>query len=127
MKRITTGFLATLAYWAVIFLGPALILLANNIGYFVSGAGWGPDSIMFKALQFCSQPISCFLAYYAADSVSKGNLRACVLVNCIIGACICGMFVITANTMVLAASMIASAVCCIVTAVMSAKNEHNPK
>lgn len=112
---------AVLVYWVLILVGPALVLLLNNIGYYVTGGGWGPNSIMYKILEFFSQPISCFLAYGAAMSVSKGEHKICVLTNCIVAACMCGLLIFTSATSMLSATMAVSAVCCIVTAVMVSK------
>ena len=123
MKKILTCSAATLSYWALLFLGPALILLLNNIGYYFSGGGWGPGSFMYNVLSFFSQPLSCFLAYAAAKGICKESHKICVLINCIVGI---GMTILSAigasnagNTKLLI-SMIISTIVCTITAVIEA-------
>lgn len=122
MKKFLLCFGAVLAYWALMFLGPAIVMLFNNIGYYVTGGGWGPDSLMYAVLQFFSQPISCFVAYGAATAILKENGKILILVNCVVAACMCVLFAITASETSQRFAMIVSVVACVYTAVMAAKN-----
>lgn len=109
-------FSATIAYWAFIFLGPVVILLWNNLGYYVSGTGWGPNSLMYRALQFLSQPISCALAYAIAKNICKDHSKNCIFVNCIVSALACAVFAYCASTQALLVSMSVSSLICLATA-----------
>lgn len=125
MKKFLACLGATLAYWVFIFFGPAIVMLINNIGYYLSGGGYGPGSLMHKVLQFLSQPIACFVAYSVAQAVSKTEHPMCVLSNCIAGACVCCLFAVVAilagNTRNMVIMPI-SAIACVVTAVTAAKD-----
>ena len=88
-KRFLPCSLATLCFWALIFLGPVIILLINNVNYYFNGTGYGPGSIMYSVLQFISQPTACVIAAYAADAVSKNQHKICVIVNCSVCALVC--------------------------------------
>lgn len=105
--------LSTLCFWTLIFLGPVIILLINNIGYYFSGAGYGPGSIMYSVLQFLSQPLSCLIAASAADAISKNQHKICVIVNCSVCSFVCLLLAfvqyLDGNTLMLF-TMIASAV-----------------
>lgn len=119
-KSVQICISATAAYWAVLFLGPAVILLLNNAGYYVSGAGWGTDSLMYKILQFLSQPLSCFFAFAAAESVAKGRFRGWLWFNCLLGGAMCVLFIFTAETDILRYAMALSALTCIASALFDA-------
>jgi hypothetical protein len=125
MKKFLTCIGATLAFWVLMFLGPALVMLVNNIGYYVSGGGWGPNSLMYKVLQFFSQPIACALAFSAAGSICGDRHPVCVLTNCIVAACVCVLLTISGFALgnnLNAAQMIVSAVACIACAVSLVKS-----
>ena len=94
MKKFTTYFLMTLCFWALVFIGPVIILLWNNISYYVSGLGYGSNSLMYKILVFVSQPISCMLAAGAANAAGKGKHNICTLINCVVCACLCTVFAV---------------------------------
>lgn len=113
---------AVLSYWLLIFLGPVLVLFINNIGYYVTGAGWGPNSIMYSVLRFCSQPIACFLAYAAMKTILKEEHKVLVLVNCIIAACMCTLFVFTAGSKAQMWTMVVSVAACAYSGVMASKD-----
>ena len=76
------------AYWALILLGPGLVMLYNAITLWFSGGGFYEGSFGYKILVFASQPIACALAHSAAQSISKDDHSICVLVNEIISVCI---------------------------------------
>ena len=97
MKKFTTYLSATLLYWVLFFLGPALVMLLNNIGYYVSGSGWGPESLMYKILLFFSQPLACFFAYAITAELLKGKSRLLLSANCILATIICFVLVCTAK------------------------------
>ena len=122
MKKFLLFFGAVLSYWALMFLGPAIVMLFNNIGYYVTGGGWGPDSLMYAVLQFFSQPISCFVAYGAATAILKENGKIFILTNCVIAACMCVLFAFTASETSQRLAMIVSVVACVYTAIMAAKD-----
>ena len=42
MKKFFTCLGATAAYWVFIFIGPAIVMWLNNIGYYFTGGGYGP-------------------------------------------------------------------------------------
>lgn len=117
---------ATLAFWVAVFIGPVFVLLLNNLGYYVSGTGWGQNSFMYKVLTFLSQPIACVIAYSIAKAISKDKHPVCVLVNTIVCTCMCVLFAIVASSTTKMLQMIISAVICIVMAVVEAK-EVTPK
>lgn len=132
MKKIITYIGATLAFWALVFLGPALVMLMNNVGYYVSGGGWGPDSFMYKVLQFFSQPIACAMAYYAIDTICKGKHLVCVLVNCVVAACLSmllGLCEFIIGKPLNAAQMILSGIVCIAytVSIINSWNDPNGK
>lgn len=122
MKKffVCTG--AVLSYWLLIFLGPVLVLFINNIGYYVTGAGWGPNSIMYSVLRFCSQPIACFMAYVAMKMILKEAHKVLALVNCIIAACMCTLFAFTASRNAQMWTMIVSVAACAYSGVMASKD-----
>lgn len=74
----------TLCYWFVTLMGPALIVIWNNLSFVMTGAGYGSGSFMYKVLTFAAQPVSCAMAASLADSVGKQSHRKCVLINCAI-------------------------------------------
>lgn len=125
MKKFFECVLVVLCYWLAIFIGPAIVLLWNNFSYYVSGLGYGPESLMYKVLMFFSQPVSCFLAAAIATNVGKGKHNLCVLTNCIIGSAFCAVltlsYVNNADFSVKMWSMLVSTIACIVTSVMTAK------
>ena len=124
MKNFLVCLWATLVFWALIVFGPWLVIVMNNLGYWFSGGGWGPGSFMYKVLDFLSQPISCFIAYAAANVACKNEHPVCVMTNCIAAVCVCCLFSFgsfIAENMRNAAIMLLSAVCCIVTLVYAAK------
>ena len=120
MKKFWVCAGATLAFWALIFLGPAIIMLFNNIGYYFSGGGYGPESFMYKVLQFFSQPISCAIAASAAESITGGNHKACTIANCVICALMCFLFAMITSDKAQLATMILSAVVSAIMAVLRA-------
>ena len=110
MKKFFECVLVTICFWLIVFIGPALVILWNNLSYYVSGLGYGEGSVMFNIIKFLSQPISFIIAGTAASSM----FSECAFVNCIIGVCFCVFlafmeFAFTSNTL-LAFDMIASAV-----------------
>ena len=124
MKKFFTCLGATAAYWVCIFIGPAIVMWLNNIGYYFTGGGYGPGSLMYKVLHFLSQPVSCLVAYAIAMTITKTDHPICVLSNCIVGACVCGLFTIVsilAGNTRNAVIMPISAIACIGTAIASAK------
>ena len=125
MKKFFICFRAILAYWVLLFIGPALVIIFNNIGYFVSGGGWGPDSLMYKVLQILSQPIACFLAYGAITAILQQKHSVLKLVNCVIAACYCFamifVYLFFLSNVEMLIVMIASTIVCVITAVMAGK------
>lgn len=125
MKKCFECILVIFCYWLAIFIGPAIVLLWNNFSYYVSGLGYGPESLMYNVLTFFSQPVSCFLAAAIATSVGKEKHNLCVLTNCIIGSIFCVVltlsYVNNADFGVKMWSMLVSTIACIITAVMMAK------
>lgn len=129
MKKNTLSIIgATAAYWALLFFGPAIIMLFNNIGYYFSGGGYGPDSFMYKVLQFLSQPLSVFIAYSAAKSICNNIKTTSILINTIIAVCIlvalafAGFIVENTSN---AIQMVVSCIACIVTAFWASKDIKN--
>lgn len=126
IKTILNGCLVTLCYWLILFVGPAIVLLWNNFSYYVAGTGYGSESLMYKVLTFFSQPIACFAAAGVAASLFGGKHKLCTLVNCVIGACLCAIlamfYVFFAYNIEMFGSMALSAIACIATAVMQAKD-----
>lgn len=108
MKKFTTYLSATLLYWILFFLGPALVMLLNNIGYYVSGSGWGPESLMYKVLLFFSQPLACFFAYTITAEFLKGRSRLLLSANCILGTILCFVLVCTSEQALNRWAMVAS-------------------
>lgn len=125
MKKFFECTLVTFCYWLAIFIGPAVVLLWNNLSYYVSGLGYGPESLMYKVLTFLSQPVSCFLAATIAMSVGKEKHNLCVLTNCILATVFCAVltlsYVNNADFGVKMWSMLVSAIACIATSIMTAK------
>lgn len=125
MKKFYECALVTVCYWLTIFLGPAIVILWNNLSYFVSGLGYGEGSIMYKVLTFFSQPAACVLAFEVSKSVGKSKHNICTLINCFLGACFCGAvtmlyaFYLDDNLRLL--TMAVSSVCCIFTVYVAAK------
>ena len=114
MKKFFECVLVTVCFWLIVFIGPALVILWNNLSYYVSGLGYGEGSVMFNVIKFLSQPISFLIAGAAASSMFSESHKVCAFVNCIIGVCFCVFlafmeFAFTNNTL-LAFDMIASAV-----------------
>lgn len=112
----------TALYWAVMLFGPVLIGILNNIGYYVSGGGYRPGSLMYAVLQFAAQPASCWIAYSVTSNINNGSHRVCVMVNCMIGVCMnlfLAVYDIGSARMV---SMLLSAAVCMITVIMSAKS-----
>lgn len=122
MKKFFVCVGAVLAYLLLLFLGPALVMIFNNIGYYATGGGWGPGSLMYRVLQFFSQPISCLIAYAAIKAILKGEHKVLALTNCIIASCLCVLFVFTASSNAQMWAMIVSVGACIYTAVMASKD-----
>lgn len=118
MKKFWVCAGATLAFWALIFLGPAIIMLFNNIGYYFSGGGYGPESFMYKVLQFFSQPTACVIAAGAAEAICDGKHKVCTIANCVIAALMCFLFAMVAGDKAQLATMIISAVVMSVMAVL---------
>lgn len=121
MKSVFKVIGAIAAFWAIVFLGPAVVMLLNNIGYLVSGSGYGPDSLMYIVLQFLKQPISCFFAYLFAKEICGEDHPVCPLANCIIAACMCVLFALIASSGAQMATMFVSAAAMVVCAVIEAK------
>lgn len=130
MKKFLTCLGATLAFWVLILLGPALVMLFNNFGYYFSGGGYGPGSFMYKVLLFFSQPIACWLAFGSASAICQGKHPVCVLTNCIVATCICALQTISGfmfGKTLNAVQMIVSAAACIACAVSLVKSWNVPK
>lgn len=125
MKRFLECTLVTICYWLAIFIGPAILLLWNNLSYYVSGFGYGPESLMYKVLTFISQPVSCFLATSIAISVGKKKHNLCVLTNCIFASIFCAFitvsYVSNADYGIKMWATLLSAIACITTSIMTAK------
>lgn len=121
MKKVGICIGAIAAYWAMFFFGPALVMLINNIGYYLGGGGWRPDGLMYNVLLFLSQPIACGLAYFAAKGVCKNEPSICVLTNCIVGVCLAVLLTFTTTIGIKTAAMAVSAIVCVVTAVVEAR------
>lgn len=115
-------FFATLTFWATVALGPFAILLLNNIGYYLGGVGWEPNSFMYNVTAFLAQPMACVVAVYFAGQISNNEHLICVLTNTIVCACICVLIVFTTAKQSTFWSMIVSAVACIVMCVIQAKD-----
>lgn len=126
MKKILNCCLITLCYWLILFIGPAIVLLWNNFSYYVAGTGYGTESLMYKLLTFFSQPIACFAAAGLAASMFGGKHKLCTLVNCVVGTCLCAVlamfYMFFTADLARFGSMAVSAVACIITAVMQAKD-----
>lgn len=124
MKRFMRCAVVTVCYWVAMFIGPAVVLLWNNFGYFFTGAGYGSDSFMYRVLSFFSQPISCFIAAGLAGSLFDGKHRLCTFVNCIVAACYCSamtfVYLFFVDNASMLGVMIFSAIACIVTSVTQA-------
>lgn len=130
MKKFFNCLGATLAFWTLIFLGPALVMLLNNIGYYFSGGGYGPGSFMYKVLQFLSQPIACWLAFAAAGAICQDKHPVCVLTNCIVATCVCVLLTVSGFALgnnLNAVQMLVSAIACIACAVSMVKSWNVPK
>lgn len=121
MYRLFKCVCAMLVYWILLFIGPAFVMLFNNVGYYVTGGGWGPGSLMYKVLQFFSQPIACVLAYGALKGLLHDDHNVLVLVNCTVATCVCFLFVITASEMEQMWAMVVSVASCGGTAVAAAR------
>ena len=127
MAKFFKCFFAILAYWALMFLGPAIVMIFNDIGYNLTGGGWGPDSLMRNILQFFAQPISCVLACSAITSILSGSHKPLISVNCVIASCLCTLFAFTATEPTQMWAMIVSSLACTTTAAYQAKNTENPE
>lgn len=129
MKKFFSCALVTVIYWVLMFIGPAIVLLWNNFGYFFTGAGYGPESIMYKILLLLSQPISCFLAASIAGNALNGEHRLCVFANCIVGACYCTvcvfMYTFFVDNVAMLFTMAISEIACIITAYMQSRELQN--
>ena len=119
--KIVKSIGAIAAYWVLLFIGPAIVMIFNDIGYYVTGGGWGPDSLMHAVLQFFSQPISCAIAYGAMKYILKDDGKVLSLVNCVIASCMCAVFAFTATETSQRWAMIVSIVVCAYTAVIASK------
>ena len=124
MKRFMRCAAVTVCYWVAMFIGPAVVLLWNNFGYFLTGAGYGTDSFMYRVLSFFSQPISCFIAAGLAGSLFDGKHRLCTFVNCVVAACYCSamifVYLFYVDNAAMLGVMIFSAIACIITSVAQA-------
>lgn len=113
------------AYWALVLLGPGLVMLFNAITLWFSGGGFYEGSFGYKILVFTSQPIACALAHSAARSISKDEHSICVLVNEIISACIFVLLILSSffllNKPLNAINHIVSTVVTIICAVSTSK------
>lgn len=118
------GIIAT--YWALVLLGPSLVMIYNKITVWFSGGGFYEGSFGYKILVFCAQPIACSLAHCAAQSISKGKHSICVLVNETIATCIFAFLILGAffllNKPLSGVNHTASAVVTIICAVYTAKD-----
>jgi hypothetical protein len=129
VKRKTFCIIGSVAaYWALMFFGPALVMLFNNIGYYVSGSGYGPGSLMYTVIQFLSQPISVFLAYGAAKSICANIKTTSILINIVIAICV--LVVLAFSGFVVgnalnAWQMVVSCAACIINAVQETKSIKN--
>lgn len=106
---------ATIVYWLIVLFGSSLILLLNDIGYYVSGAGFLPGSLMYKITEFMSQPIACIAAAYIATPVTAKKHSVCVLVNSVICSCFLFLLVFFVSSTSFMWSTIASVAACIYT------------
>lgn len=89
MRKFFSCFLVTVCFWLLAFFGPMLVMLWNNVGYAVTGGGYGKGSFLYSVLQFLSQPIAFAIAGSLAGSMFHGEHKLCAFVNCIVGACWC--------------------------------------
>lgn len=124
MKKFLECALVTICYWIVIFIGPSLVILWNNWCYYVSGLGYGEGSLMYKVLVAISQPASCILAYVAATNISKNKHSMSVMVNCVFGTLVFGIFSalnICQNNYSNLLCMLVSAIACNFTVYLAAK------
>lgn len=122
-KSLLTCLGATLAYWAVILIGPFVIHLVDFFVTLLSPSGWNQNGIYEQLLApLIAQALACYLAYRCANLICKKNHPFCVLTNCIVGACACGVFAFFATSTKSLISLIVSAVACIATAVVQAKS-----
>ena len=89
MRKFCSCFLVTLCFWLLASFGPALVMLWNDVGYAVTGGGYGKGSFLYSVIQFLSQPIAFAIAGSLAAAMFQGAHKFCAFVNCIIGACWC--------------------------------------
>lgn len=114
---------ATLAYWAVILIGPFVIHLVDFFVTILSPSGWDQNGIYEQFLApLIAQALACYLAYLCANLICKNDHPFCVLTNCIVGACACCIFLFFSTSTKLLISMIVSAVVCIASAVVQVKS-----
>ncbi len=119
-KSLLTCLGVTLAYWATVFVGPLIVvLLIALVDLFTPGSG---SFIIQYLIPFFSQAIACYYAYVVAISIGKTDCKICVLVNCIVCACVCVLFILFSSTTKLDISNIGAAISCIYTAVLQAKD-----
>lgn len=121
MKKFSLCFGAILAYWGVVFIGPGLVLLWNNLNYYLTGTGYGTGSLMYKVLKFLSQPVSFFLAYYVLQAILKEKHNLLAMVNCGVALCVCFVFVIVSEDNLNRWSLVVSSAACATTMVIAAQ------
>lgn len=121
MKKFSLCFGAILAYWGVVFIGPGLVLLWNNLNYYLTGTGYGTGSLMYKVLKFLSQPVSFFLAYCVLQAILKEKHNLLAMVNCGVALCVCFVFVIVSEDNLNRWSLVVSSAACATTMVIAAQ------
>lgn len=126
MNKFFKCLLGTVAYWFLFFGGPVLINLWNNLSYYVSGLGYGPGSLMYKALEFVSQPTSCFFALLAASKICGEEHDRCTLVNCVLGTILAATltvyYMVSGNNNTQLWIMVFSTISCVCTVIVQANN-----
>ena len=88
MKKLWECLLVTICFWAIVLIGPALVVLWNKIDYWI-GLGYQDGSFGANVIKFLSQPIACIMAFFIAYSLFDSAHKQCVLANSIIAAFIC--------------------------------------
>lgn len=121
---------ATAAFWVSLLIGPMLLLLVENLSHLLTFGEWGEnrgfiEMIIYRAIQFLAQPIACYIGYEIAKKICTQELRTCVMVNCVVGASLCGLFAVLgaiASNFVNAIVMAITTVVCIVCSVKALKD-----
>lgn len=123
MKNALRIALVTLVFWALIILGPTLIYLWNALspayGQYQAG------SLGYAVLMIIAQPISCGIAFYAANHVSADQHDICVFVNLIIAAVVMVVFFFFSGNISEYIKYAISVIVCVVCSYFQSKNIRN--